>query len=289
MQKSTLLHLRIPFSIFLMPVFLFAMSQAITIDWTNTILAFIAIHLFLYPASNGYNSYFDKDTESIGGLENPPPVSKELYWASLAFDGVAILLALAVSWLFALALLVYGLISKAYSHPSIRLKKHPFISWLTIGLFQGFFTYLMSMLAINDLTLTELSGAHIITPAFLSMLLLLGSYPMTQVYQHYEDAHRGDKTLSLILGVRGTFILTGCAFLIANLGFIGYFYALHSNTSILIFEVALLPILIFFGSWFFKVLKDKSQANFKNTMRLNQISSVCTSLAFILMKIFAGA
>ncbi|MCU0439381.1 MAG: UbiA family prenyltransferase [Raineya sp.] len=287
MQKSTLLHLRIPFSIFLMPVFLFAFSQALTIDWVKTIIGFISIHLFLYPASNGFNSYFDKDKESIGGLENPPPVSKELYWVSLCFDGMAIILGFFVSWLFALSLLIYGLVSKAYSHPSIRLKKYPFLSWFTIGIFQGFFTYLMSTLAINDFSFSELWGMHIIVPAILAMLLLMGSYPMTQVYQHYEDAQRGDKTLSLLLGIKGTFLLTAFAFFIANLGFIGYFYALHSNTSILIFEVALSPVLVYFGNWFLKVLKDKSQANFKNTMLLNQISSICTSTAFILIRIFA--
>ena len=83
MNKSTLLHLRIPFSFFLMPFFCFAVSQVETVNWTEAIIAFLAIHLFLYPASNGYNSYYDKDEESIGGLEAPPPVDKQLLIASL--------------------------------------------------------------------------------------------------------------------------------------------------------------------------------------------------------------
>lgn len=61
LQKATWLHLRIPFSLFLMPVFLFATSQAESINFREWFLAFVAIHLFLYPASNAYNSYFDRD------------------------------------------------------------------------------------------------------------------------------------------------------------------------------------------------------------------------------------
>lgn len=148
LQKATWLHLRIPFSLFLMPIFLFATSQAESINPTNWLLAFVAIHLFLYPASNAYNSYFDKDKGSIGGLEKPPPVSKELYWVALFFDLIAVLIAGFISWQFAADLLIYGLVSKAYSHPAIRLKKYAFVSLLVVAIFQGFFTYMMSMQAI---------------------------------------------------------------------------------------------------------------------------------------------
>ena len=78
MKKSTLLHLRIPFSFFLLPVFLFAAAIVDVFDWGNFWMLFFILHFLVYPASNGYNSYFDKDEESIGGLKNPPKVSKEL-------------------------------------------------------------------------------------------------------------------------------------------------------------------------------------------------------------------
>jgi 1,4-dihydroxy-2-naphthoate octaprenyltransferase len=41
--------------------------------------------------------------------------------------------------------------------------------------------------------------------AILSALFFAGSYPLTQIYQHEEDARRGDLTLSRVLGVAGTF------------------------------------------------------------------------------------
>src|SRR3954469_16180666 len=89
-SKSTLLHLRIPFSYFLLPVYLFAVSVSPNITEKRLLWVFIILHLLLYPASNGFNSYFDKDEKSIGGLKNPPPVQKGLYWTSLLLDMVAV-------------------------------------------------------------------------------------------------------------------------------------------------------------------------------------------------------
>ena len=283
LQKATWLHLRIPFSLFLVPIFLFATSQAEYIKPVNWFLAFVAIHLFLYPASNAYNSYFDKDEGSIGGLEKPPPVSKELYWVALFFDFVAVLIAGLVSWQFAADLLVYGLVSKAYSHPAIRLKKYPLISLFVVAVFQGFFTYMMSVQAIIHVSWKELWDIKFLYPAILSTCLLLGSYPMTQIYQHQEDGERGDKTFSLLLGIKGTFIFTALVFFMANLGFIHYFFYKNALKELLIFELALLPVLLFFGFWWQKVQKDQKQANFGNTMLLNKISSLSLILAFILI------
>lgn len=283
-QKSTWLHLRIPFSFFLMPVFLFASSQ-VNIDWKNWILAFVAIHLFLYPASNAFNSYFDKDEGSIGGLEKPPKVSRELYWVALLFDLLAVCVGAFVSWQFAAALLVYGLVSKAYSHPSVRLKKYPIISWLVVAFFQGFFTYLMSLQAIANLDWYEMLEKRHLYAAALSSCLLAGSYPMTQIYQHQEDAQRGDRTLSLMLGIEGTFIFTAIWFFLANVGFIAFFYNHNTWRGILIFETALLPVLIFFGKWFWQVRKNPNKADFRNTMLLNKISSLSLSVAFVLMSL----
>lgn len=73
LQTSTWLHLRIPFSFFLMPVFLFAVSISPEPALWRTVLVFFITHFLLYPASNGFNSYYDKDENSIGALEKPPP------------------------------------------------------------------------------------------------------------------------------------------------------------------------------------------------------------------------
>ena len=124
--SSSWLHLRIPFSYFLLPVFLFSLAVSPNISSGPVLWTFIIIHFFLYPASNGFNSYFDKDEKSIGGLKHPPPVNKGLYYLSLLFDAIAIVLGVIIINIpFAILLFIYGLVSKAYSHPQIRLKKLP--------------------------------------------------------------------------------------------------------------------------------------------------------------------
>ncbi|HSN07699.1 MAG TPA: hypothetical protein VLS85_01615, partial [Hanamia sp.] len=68
--QSTLQLLRFHFSFFLMPVYWFAVSQVNNINWMNALLVFVILHLLVYPASNGYNSYMDRDTTPVGGLKN---------------------------------------------------------------------------------------------------------------------------------------------------------------------------------------------------------------------------
>lgn len=287
MQRSTLLHLRIPFSLYLMPFFCFAVSQATGYSAVSAIIAFLALHLFLYPASNGYNSYFDKDEESIGGLETPPAVNKELLNYSLVFDAIAIGLGFILNWQFALMMFIYGLVSKAYSHPMIRLKKYPLAGLFTVAFFQGFYTYLMTIVALEGFS-NELLAYHNVLPALLCSFLLFGSYPITQVYQHKEDSKRGDKTFSRMLGIKGTFIWTAGVFLIGTSGFIYYFTEKYSAYTALLFPLFLSPVLVFFLTWAWEIRKDEAKADWKSTMQLNQISSLCFISFFVILTFIKG-
>ena len=38
----------------------------------------------------------DRDTESIGGLEKPPPPSRQLFWVTVVLDSIGILLSLII-------------------------------------------------------------------------------------------------------------------------------------------------------------------------------------------------
>jgi len=275
-SRSAWLHLRIPFSFFLMPVYIFALGISPNFTESRLLWSFVIIHLFLYPASNGFNSYFDKDEKSIGGLKNPPPVNKGLYSLSLLFDAVAIVLGfIKVSLLFAVMLFIYGLVSKAYSHPLTRLKKFPIGGWLTVGIFQGFFTFLMCYVGINDFGIENLMNARILIPATLSSVILLGTYPMTQVYQHEEDAKRGDRTISLMLGITGTFTFVLIIFTLAAAGYVWYFYSFYELRFGIVFLMSLSPVVVFFLIWFLLVLKNPAKANFSNTMWLNFLSALC--------------
>ena len=281
-SKSTWLHLRIPFSYFLMPVFLFAVGVSPNLGEQRLNWVFLILHFFLYPASNGFNSYFDKDEKSIGGLKNPPPVTKGLYWISLLLDAVALVLGfIKVSGLFAIMLLVYGLVSKAYSHPAIRLKKLPIAGWLLTGLFQGAFTFLMCYVGINKYDVGNLMQVKVLFPALLTSFMLWANYPMTQVYQHEEDARHEDNTLSRMLGIRGTFYFAGVFFTLATAGFIFFFKFFYEISYSGIFLTMLSPVVLYFGYWFLKILKYPKQADYSHTMRLNFISATCLNAFFI--------
>jgi 4-hydroxybenzoate polyprenyltransferase len=280
--SSIFLHLRIPFSFFLMPVYLFALAISPNFGGSRLLWSFLIIHLLLYPASNGYNSYFDKDEGSIGGLKNPPPVNKGLYYTSLAMDLVAIVLAfIKINLLFSVMLLIYGLVSKAYSHPSVRLKKYPIGGWVVIGLFQGFFTFLMCYIGINGFDLESALQAKVLIPGLLTSMMLWGNYPMTQVYQHEEDARHGDKTMSMMLGIRGTFIFVQVVFGLTAIGFLLFFREYYSVKFGYHFLLALAPVVIYFMVWFYLVWKDGAKANFTFTMWLNFVSSLCLNGYFI--------
>jgi 1,4-dihydroxy-2-naphthoate octaprenyltransferase len=282
-KKSSWEHLRIPFSYYLMPVFWFALSFAPETPVAKVFAIGIILHLFLYPSSNGYNSYFDKDEKSIGGLKNPKKVTIGLYYLSLLFFGLALLPALFYGRAFFVLVLVYGLVSMAYSHPSVRLKKYPLISWLTAGFFQGAFTFGMCIAGFKGSGFSGLLEWNILLPALLTTLLLLGSYPLTQVYQHEEDHRRGDITLSLKLGILGTFYFTSIWFLISGMAFVYYFFASGAGWAVWWFLGCTSPLVVYFFYWFSLVQKEPQKyASHKMAMLMNKISASTLNFFFII-------
>lgn len=281
-SRSTWLHLRIPFSYFLLPAYLFALSISPNLSERSLLWSFVIIHLLLYPASNGFNSYFDKDEQSIGGLKNPPPVKKGLYYLSLLLDLAAIVLgAVFINKEFAILLLIYGLASKAYSHPSVRLKRYPVAGWLTVVVFQGIFTFMMCYAGINSFPFDTLVREKVLMGGALVSLLLFASYPLTQVYQHAEDARHGDRTMSMVLGIRGTFYFAMIFFTVAAGGFVYFFNNYFDGSWSAIFLITLMPVVLFFMIWFIKVFRDNRNASYSMAMWQNFISATCLNGFFI--------
>jgi 4-hydroxybenzoate polyprenyltransferase len=281
-MKDALQLMRIPFSVYLMPIFWFALSTRQDFNLQQAVAVFLILHLLVYPASNGYNAYFDRDEGSIGGLKHPPPVSSKLYWLVVVFDCLALLAAALLHLAFAACILVYLLVSKAYSYDKIRLKKHPLWSTLAVVIFQGGFTYLMVQVGLG-IPFPEVLETGNLVFAGVSSLFLCGSYPLTQVYQHAEDARRGDRTLSLLLGIRGTLLFAGGSLLLASTLLLYAYWRQQHWWHIFFFLVCTAPVVVFFIRWFVKIQKDPRQANFENTMQMNKISSLSISLAFVLM------
>jgi 1,4-dihydroxy-2-naphthoate polyprenyltransferase len=278
-SASTIKLLRIPFSIFLSPLYFFALAQVPEINWWKAALIFIILHLLIYPASNGYNSYMDRDTGSIGGLEKPPPPSRQLFLVTIVLDTVAIVLSVLVHPLFPAFMLLYIGASKAYSYRGIRLKKFPIVGYLTVIIFQGALTFALVYYGSNTDTKFFIPWQGMVICA----LLIGGFYPLTQIYQHQQDLDDGVKTISYKLGYTGTFAFCAIVYSLAWLFMAQFFISKGEDNKLLVVSIFFVPIIVYFIQWFIKVRKETAAANFKNTMRMNWLAAICTNIAFIIL------
>ncbi len=266
-----------------MPVFLFALSQADRVALFDTILMFLVLHLLVFPATNGYNSYMDRDEGSIGGLKNPPPVSSNLFKATLLMDILAVGLSVIISLEVALLILGFILMSRAYSYRRIRLKKHPYLAFLIVFIFQGGYIYLISEMAVSSYDLVAAFDSSTIICMLISSFFIGSMYPLTQIYQHEADKNDGVTSISYLLGYRGTFIFSGLMFLLAALLLVYYFMEMHFLAPIFLFAMLFLPVIMYMGNWFLQVSRSSYHANYSNTMLMNNLASGMMNLYFVLL------
>ena len=194
----------------------------------------------------------DRDTESIGGLENPPPPSRELFLTTIVLDLAAIVLGFFVTPLFGLLMPLYIGASKAYSYRGIRLKKYPVIGYLTVILFQGAFTFWLVYYGSNaGSTYYGLPGR-----AWLICALLIGGfYPFTQIYQHQQDLDDGVATISYKLGYTGTFIFCAIVYALAWVFMAQFFISKKEVAKLLVISIFFVPVIVYFIRWFIAVKK----------------------------------
>ena len=274
LSKSTLQLLRFHFSFFLLPVYLFALSRVENINWSDAVLLFVILHLLVYPSSNGYNSYMDRDESAIGGLAKPLQPTRQLFITTVVMDVVAIILAFLVSIPTVVCVISYILASRAYSYRGIRLKKRPIVGFMVVILFQGASVFFVTFHAASVDKTLEIP----LLPLAVASLLIGGSYPLTQIYQHEADRLDGVISLSALLGIRGTFVFCGIVFAIATL--LMFFTLRDSGNAFLVYIVSMTPLLIFFTLWANKAWTDPTKADFTNSLRMNILASVCTTICF---------
>ncbi len=277
LERSTVQLLRFHFSFFLLPVYLFALSQLNPIDWTRAVLAGIVLHFLIYPASNGYNSYMDKDTTPIGGLSHPMLPTRQLFLTSLIMDVIGLLLSIWIHPYFSLGILFYIIASRAYSNRTIRLKRYPVIGFLTVFICQGALVFLIVYSFCGE----KRFPGTLFLPALISSLLIGALYPLTQVYQHDADKADGVTTISYVLGKRGSFIFSGLLVLAAALLFFLYSSSRGEQNNFFLFLLYTLPVVLFFCYWMWTVWNDESKADFKNSLRMNVIATFCMTAYFI--------
>jgi 1,4-dihydroxy-2-naphthoate octaprenyltransferase len=272
-------HFRLPFSFLLLPVFLLALATAECIRGVPTLLAFVILHMLVYPSSNAYNSLQDRDTGPIGGIEHPEAVPPVVGPLTLGIDLLAIGLSALVSPVFMGCIALYIVLSRLYSFRGVRLKKHPVLGYLTVVISQGALIYFAVYQAISGGNNVPVAGVIV------STLLLGAFYPVTQIYQHEQDQQDQVRTISATLGVRGTFIycavLYGAAF--SMLG--NWFYASGRLLHFGILLLALSPVLVWFMRWAIQCFRNPALADYRHTMQMSWRAAGCTNIAFFLLAI----
>ena len=278
---DTLKLLRFPFSVFLLPISLFSFFYIQPELNYQLLLVLVIWHLLVFPSSNGYNSYNDQDDGPIGGLAAPPKPTKLLLHVSNLFDLTAVLLSFFVNEIFAVFVIVYIIASRLYSNRKIRLKKFPIIGFLIVFIFQGAWVFCANFFAFSSVAL--LSNKSVIFSAIASSFFIGTIYPITQIYQHHADEMDGVKTLSMLLGKKGTFIFSGLLFSMAALFIYLSFSSAGMINNFLLFNLVMLPATAFFLIWMIRSFKSEQHVNFKNTMIMLVLSSVLNNIYFLLL------
>lgn len=276
-RPATIQHLRFPFSFLLLPVSALALALADTIKWSQVLPGLLLLHLLLYPASNGYNSYQDRDEGSIGGVEHPLPVDRQLFITTVWMDAAGLLLALWLNPVFGVLYGWYILWSRLYSYRGVRLKQYPVVGHLTVVLNQGPVVFAAVYLLATGVPLWRLPLEGLL----ISALLIAAFYPITQIYQHEQDRRDGVRTLSMLLGLRGTFVY--CAFLyLLAFGLLALHYHRQGHWAYFcILQVFFLPAMVWFFLWMLRSWNRPEAADYRSTMRMTWLAALCSNTAFL--------
>ncbi len=178
-------------------------------------------HVFLYGGANAFNTYYDRDTGPIGGLESPPPVRPALLPWSLAVQVAGLWMAPLVNLPFTAVYLVLFLLFTAYSHPAIRIKRYPWASLMTIALGQGGVAFAAGWVSAESPAGYGLAGREgaALWGALSAVFIVAALYPLSQIYQVAADRARREETLAVVLGRHGALGLT-MALLTPGIGFL---------------------------------------------------------------------
>lgn len=282
-MQDTIKLLRLPFSLFLLPITLFSFFYIEPEINYRLFLVLLIWHILVFPSSNGYNSYHDQDEGPIGGLAKPPKPTCQLLYLSNILDGLAILLSLLVNNYFTVFVLIYIIASRLYSNRTIRLKKFPIIGFLVVFVFQGGWIFCANIFGLSSPDL--FSNQSVVFSAIASSFFIGTIYPLTQIYQHDADEKDGVKTLSILLGTKATFVFSACMFLMATLFIYLSFYNDNVINNFWLFNIIMLPSTLFFLSWAFKSFNNTVHINFRNTMTMLSLSSLLTNVYFLLLLI----
>ncbi|SHE96479.1 4-hydroxybenzoate polyprenyltransferase [Fodinibius roseus] len=191
------LHLRLHYQLFILSgAYLLGalLSENFNLQWF--VIQFLNVHLLLFGGATAYNSFWDRDEGPVGGLPNPPPMVRWMWFASLLIQMIGLLLAIPMGAFFVGIYLLSMLLFWLYSSPWSRWKGRPLKSLVAIGISTGCNAVLLGYYATG---FGPLYGSTWMAAAGVTFILL-SLYPVSQLYQQNEDLRRGDRTFAVSYG-----------------------------------------------------------------------------------------
>jgi len=122
-------------------------------------------------------------------------------------------------------------------------------------------------------------------------IFIMGSYPTTQIYQHDEDRRRGDRTISMLLGTKGTLLCSAVLLAAASLLLCILMYRFYGGKTALLLVLLMLPAAAYFSAWLISCVRGRAAADYDHMMRLCMIGATGMNLfclAFYLSVRHAG-
>lgn len=275
------LHLRLHYQFFILSGgYLLASLFVNEIEHSEFWLQFLNVHVLLFGGATAYNSYWDKDEGPIGGLKNPPKMTKWMWFVSLAMQFAGLIWAWYIGFSYAIVYLVSLILFWLYSTPHARWKGHPWLSLFVIGVSTGTNSFLMGYIAASGDTLGWEQGIV----AFGVACILLSLYPVSQVFQYEEDSRRGDRTFAMEFGLKGVRILYAVLF---PLGVLIISWLLYQSEQLfgMLFFFASIPAFVYITYTLWRLVgKEEEYGKVMRIKFLASLSFVVFILSALLVK-----
>ena len=269
---------RVPFFIFLFPVFLFALTVSPNLNPQRVLWVLAITQVLLFPSIAVLTNHFEEQKNTGSSITK----KKTIGWHGLAWTltiSAIIFSYLYINQTFTALLLLYFLASVSFSHPSIPWKKYLFLRLLLISFFQGFISFITYYTGFNNYSLENLAHPWVLIPAVLSSVAMLAYLPLAKL-EKYPGNTSEEKQALKNLHVQGTFYYAGNVALLAIVGFVLYAHYYLSTGYVLPLGIAISPIAFLFFFWMRRVDRNSQLANRKNIFWLNIISAITLTLFF---------
>jgi 4-hydroxybenzoate polyprenyltransferase len=284
--RRAILHLRLPFSVILTPLFFWGVYLTVPapIPWGRVLVGYLIVHVLLYGGMNAFNSYYDRDEGPIGALLDPPPVDRFLLSVALAFKAAALVGGLLLDLRFGLLIAIELSLSVLNSHSRWRWKEKPVLAATCIFVGQGVLGVLWGWTAATQ------PAAGLWPHDFLGSLGILGAaswtlgmYPLTGVCQIEGDRRRCMRTLAVQLGLSGSFRFAAVVTFLGGMGTIIVLASREAYVFLFIMALYLVGAVHYALRWYRGFTGWTARQNQQRLMRLSFWNGLTFTALFLVL------